>query len=89
MFLKLKIYCTCNCNYYVNEQINAEKVICPNCGKEHPSSSQIISMLHMAKRIDDERISPTNNIISAMRIIFKYFLVLSKIRFIFGNFGRA
>lgn len=49
MFLKLKIYCTCNCNYYVNEQINTEKVICPNCGKEHPSSSQIISMLHMGE----------------------------------------
>ena len=31
MFLKLKISCTCNCNYYVNEQINTEKVICPNC----------------------------------------------------------
>nr|DAX64101.1 MAG TPA: hypothetical protein [Caudoviricetes sp.] len=53
MFLKLKVHCTCNCNYYVNEQINTEKVICPNCGKEHPSSSQIISMLHVAKRIDD------------------------------------
>lgn len=53
MFLKLKIYCTCGCCYYVNEQINTEKVICPNCSKEHPSSSQIISMLHMAKRIDD------------------------------------
>nr|DAX37710.1 MAG TPA: hypothetical protein [Caudoviricetes sp.] len=29
MFLKLKIYCTCNCNYYVNEQINTEKVNLP------------------------------------------------------------
>lgn len=49
MFLKLKIYCTCGCCYYVNEQINTEKVICPNCSKEHPSSSQIISMLHMGE----------------------------------------
>lgn len=60
MFLKLKISCTCNCNYYVNEQINTEKVICPNCGKEHPSSSQIISMLHMAKRIDDGNVPGAN-----------------------------
>lgn len=53
MFLKLKVHCTCNCNYYVNEQINTEKVICPNCGKEHPSSSKIRSMLRIAKHIDD------------------------------------
>ena len=60
MFLKLKIYCTCNCNYYVNEQINTENVICPNCVKEHPSSSQIISMLHMAKHIDDGNVPGAN-----------------------------
>ena len=62
MFLKLKIYCTCGCCYYVNEQINTEKVICPNCGKEHPSSSQIISMLHMAKRIDDGNVPGANTV---------------------------
>lgn len=62
MFLKLKIYCTCNCNYYVNEQINTEKVICPNCGKEHPSSLQIISMLRMAKRIDDGNVPGANTV---------------------------
>lgn len=62
MFLKLKIYCTCGCCYYVNEQINIEKVICPNCGKEHPSSSQIISMLHMAKRIDDGNVPGANTV---------------------------
>lgn len=62
MFLKLKIYCTCGCCYYVNEQINTEKVICPNCSKEHPSSSQIISMLHMAKRIDDGNVPGTNTV---------------------------
>lgn len=62
MFLKLKIYCTCNCNYYVNEQINTEKVICPNCGKEHPSSSQIISMLRTAKHINDGNVPGANTV---------------------------
>lgn len=60
MFLKLKINCICNCKYYVNEQINTEKVICPNCGKEHPSSPQIISMLRIAKCIDDGNVPGTN-----------------------------
>ena len=62
MFLKLKNYCTCGCCYYVSQQINTEKVICPNCGKEHPSSSQIISMLHMAKCIDDGNVPGVNTV---------------------------
>ena len=62
MFLKLKIYCTCGCCYYVNEQINTEKVICPNCGKEHPSSLQIISMLRMAKCINDGNVPGANTV---------------------------
>ena len=35
------------------ERISTDKVVCPNCGKEHPYSHKIISMLHAANEIDD------------------------------------
>lgn len=53
MFLKLKVSCTCHCDYYISERISTEKVVCPNCGKEHPYSHKIISMLHTANEIQD------------------------------------
>ena len=53
MFLKLKVSCTCHCDYYISERISTEKVVCPNYGKEHPYSHKIISMLHAANEIDD------------------------------------
>lgn len=53
MFLKLKISCNCRCSYYLNEAISADKISCPNCGKEHPYSKEILSMLHTAKEIQD------------------------------------
>lgn len=52
MFLKLKVSCTCYCEYFINEKISTDKVVCPNCGKEHPYSQKIISMLHTANEID-------------------------------------
>ncbi len=53
MFLKLKVSCNCRCSYYLNEAISADKISCPNCGKEHPYSKEILSMLHTAKEIQD------------------------------------
>ena len=53
MFLKLKISCNCRCSYYLNEAISADNISCPNCGKEHPYSKEILSMLHTAKEIQD------------------------------------
>lgn len=40
MFLKLKVSCNCRCSYYLNEAISADKISCPNCGKEHPYSKK-------------------------------------------------
>lgn len=53
MFLKLKVSCNCRCSYYLNEAISADKISCPNCGKEHPYSKEILSMLHTANEIQD------------------------------------
>ena len=53
MFLKLKVSCNCRCSYYLNEAISADKISCPNCGKEHPYSKEILSMRHTAKEIQD------------------------------------
>ena len=53
MFLQIKVSCNCRCSYYLNEAISAEKISCPNCGKEHPYSKEILSMLHTAKEIQD------------------------------------
>ena len=53
MFLQIKVACNCRCNYYLNEAISANKISCPNCGKEHPYSKEILSMLHTANEIQD------------------------------------
>ena len=53
MLLKLKVSCNCRCSYYLNEAISADKISCPNCGKEHPYSKEILSMLHTANEIQD------------------------------------
>lgn len=53
MFLQIKVFCNCRCSYYLNEAISADKISCPNCGKEHPYSKEILSMLHTAKEIQD------------------------------------
>lgn len=53
MFLQIKVSCNCRCSYYLNEVISADKISCPNCGKEHPYSKEILSMLHTAKEIQD------------------------------------
>lgn len=53
MFLQIKVACNCRCSYYLNEAISADKISCPNCGKEHPYSKEILSMLHTAKEIQD------------------------------------
>lgn len=46
MFLKLKVSCNCRCSYYLNEAISADKISCPNCGKEHPYSKEILDLYH-------------------------------------------
>lgn len=48
MFIKIKVSCPCHCTYTVNEDINSDKVICPNCGKEYPYSGKLIAMLNLA-----------------------------------------
>ena len=53
MFLQIKVSCNCRCIYYLNEAISANKISCPNCGKEHPYSKEILSMLHTANEIQD------------------------------------
>lgn len=53
MFLQIKVSCNCRCSYYLNEAISADKISCPNCGKEHPYSKEIFSMLHTANEIQD------------------------------------
>lgn len=53
MFLQIKVSCNCRCSYYLNEAISADRISCPNCGKEHPYSKEILSMLHTAKEIQD------------------------------------
>lgn len=35
----------------VNESISADKIICPNCGKEYPSSAKLLDILNTAKEI--------------------------------------
>ena len=53
MFLKLKIYCTCGCCYYISEKIAVSKITCPNCGIEYPYSEKAIKMLKIANEISD------------------------------------
>lgn len=53
MFIKIKVSCPCHCTYTVNEDINSDKVICPNCGKEYPYSGKLITMLNLASEIPD------------------------------------
>lgn len=56
MFLKLKTSCSCGCAYYSNEKTNVDKIICPNCGLEHPYSSKLLMMLKTANEIPDGEI---------------------------------
>ncbi len=53
MFIKIKISCPCHCSYVVNENINSNQVVCPNCGIEYPYSEKLASMLRLAKEIPD------------------------------------
>jgi transposase len=53
MFLKFKVSCTCNCEYTVNEDASVDKIVCPNCGMEHPYSAKLVSILNIAKEIPD------------------------------------
>mgnify|MGYP000844232020 FL=1 len=51
MFLKFQITCACHNRYTVNESISADKIICPNCGKEYPGSAKLLDILNTAKEI--------------------------------------
>jgi DNA-directed RNA polymerase subunit M/transcription elongation factor TFIIS len=53
MFIKIRISCPCHCSYIVNENINSDKVVCPNCGSEYPYSEKLASMLRLAKEIPE------------------------------------
>lgn len=52
MFLKLKVSCACHCDYFLSESIASDKIVCPNCGTEHPQSAKIILLLKTANEID-------------------------------------
>ena len=53
MWLRFKISCTCQCSYSVGENINTDKIACPNCGLEHPQSEKLLSLLKLANSIPD------------------------------------
>lgn len=53
MFFKIKVSCTCGCSYTVGQDIKTSKIICPNCGMEHPQSDKLISLLKIASEIPD------------------------------------
>lgn len=54
MNLKFKITCSCHCSYTVNEKINTNKILCPNCGSEYPYSEKLIYVLKTANEISEE-----------------------------------
>lgn len=60
MFMKIKISCPCHCLYVVNENINSDKVVCPNCGVEYPYSDKLIAMLKLKRKYQTEIITQTN-----------------------------
>ena len=51
MFLKVKISCQCHCQYFLNENADVGKIVCPNCSIEHPHSAKLLQMLKCAKEI--------------------------------------
>lgn len=53
MFLKFKVFCTCHCEYTVNEDASVDTIVCPNCGMEHPYSAKLVSILNTAKEIQN------------------------------------
>ncbi len=53
MWLRFKILCSCQCSYTVGENIKLEKIVCPNCGLEHPNSEKLLSILKIANDIND------------------------------------
>lgn len=53
MFLKVKIKCSCDCVYIVDENISTTTISCPNCGGKYPYSDKLISMFKLAKEIPD------------------------------------
>lgn len=53
MFMKFKISCTCHCEYTICEELSTDKIVCPNCGTEHPHSAKLVSILNTAKEIPD------------------------------------
>ena len=57
MFLKFQITCTCHNRYTVNENVSADKIVCPNCGLEYPYSDKVLSMLKTAKEIPEGNIT--------------------------------
>ena len=59
MFLKLKVSCNCRCSYYLNEAISADKISCPNCGKEHPYSKEIQDVTDSTDALGVNTISTT------------------------------
>lgn len=56
MFLKFQISCACHCKYSVNENIDTDKIICPNCNLEYPYSAKVLSILKTAKEIPDNEV---------------------------------
>ncbi len=53
MWLRFKISCACQCSYSIGENISLDKIVCPNCGLEHPHSEKLLSILKTADSIID------------------------------------
>ncbi len=51
MRLCFEISCTCQCSYTIGTNISTDKIICPNCGLEHPYSEKLLSILKIASGI--------------------------------------
>ena len=51
MWLRFKMSCTCQCSYSIGENTKADKIVCPNCGLEHPNSEKLLAILKIANDI--------------------------------------
>lgn len=52
MDLRIHIRCACLAGYDISNNCSVEKISCPNCGKIHPQSDQLIELLRIANAID-------------------------------------
>lgn len=52
MDLRIRVRCVCLSSYDISDKCSVEKIRCPNCGKLHPQSDQLIALMRIAGTID-------------------------------------